>query len=102
MTGGSPSRPASAVTTRHALPSGVRRLAASGIPFGDGLIGVGVQLDDELWLENLTSRELEWSPVVARDDRFHDPHLGGPHALGPPHSEGSYRVAPGERRSIPL
>ncbi|MFC9558780.1 hypothetical protein [Agromyces sp. NPDC056965] len=97
-----PNAAASAVTTRHALPSGVSRLAAFDIPFGDGFIGVGVELDDELWLENLTARDLEWRPVIARDDRFHDPHLGGPCSLGRARSEGAHRVAPGERRSIRL
>ena len=86
----------SAVTTRHALPRGVGRLAADHIPFGDGRIGVGVRLEDEVWLENLTSRELAWTPVLARDDGFHDPHLGGRR------SADAVRVRPGERRSIPL
>ncbi|MGH3705806.1 MAG: hypothetical protein ACRDT9_14320, partial [Agromyces sp.] len=91
-----PDAGAATVTTRPALPRGVDRLAAHDIPFGGGVIGVGIHLGHEMWFENGTSRDLDWVPVLARDDRFHDPHLGEP-SYGDAH-----RVAPGERRTIRL
>ncbi|MFB9309160.1 hypothetical protein BJY17_001378 [Agromyces hippuratus] len=91
-----PDAPTRTVTTRPALPRGIARLAAHDIPFGGGAISIGIHLGHELWLENGTSRDLDWVPFVARDDRFHDPHLGEA-SFGDAH-----RVAPGERRTIRL
>ncbi|GAA1777752.1 hypothetical protein [Agromyces lapidis] len=83
------------IATRPALPSGIRRLVAIGVPFGRGLIDVGWAEGEGHWLENRTPDELLWSPNRTRDRRFRDPHLAV--AAG----EGDLvRVRPGERRTV--
>ncbi|MFF2493188.1 hypothetical protein [Agromyces sp. NPDC058064] len=83
------------IATRPAFPSGVRRLVASGVPFGRGHLEVGWAEGEGHWLENRTPDELLWSPHRTRDRRFRDPHLAV--AAG----EGDVvRVRPGERRTV--
>lgn len=83
------------IATRPALPSGIRRLVANGVPFGRGHLDVGWAEGEGHWLENRTPDELLWSPHRTRDRRFRDPHLAAPAGEGD-----LVRVRPGERRTV--
>ncbi|MFF2272446.1 hypothetical protein ACFVTX_09245 [Agromyces sp. NPDC058136] len=84
------------ISTRPALPAGVHRLVASGVPFRQGVLDIGWAEGEGHWLENRTPDEILWSPHRGRDRRFRDPHLAV--AAG----EGDLvRVRPGERRTVP-
>ncbi|RZU66641.1 hypothetical protein EV379_3004 [Microterricola gilva] len=87
------------VTTRVALPTGMSRLAAFDVPFGDGTIDVGTidtgTTTGGLWLRNGTSEPIRWQ-LAAAEPGFQDPHLD--RATAP---AASVTVAPGERMTLP-
>jgi len=65
------------LTTRPSPPSSVGRLAAHGVPFGDGSIDVGWEGGGTHWVENHTSLTLVWHAAPRIDTTFRDPHLAG-------------------------
>lgn len=95
-----PNAAGSTVTTRMVLPTGVSRLAAFEVPFGDGTIDLGVSAPGTaagtLWLRNGTSRPIRWQLAGETEPRFQDPHLD--RATAP---MASVTVEPGERMTLP-
>ncbi|MFF2274792.1 hypothetical protein [Agromyces sp. NPDC058126] len=83
------------IATRPTLPASVRRLVASGVPFGRGTLDIGWAEGEGHWLENRTPDEILWSPHRTRDRRFRDPHLAVVAGEGD-----LVRVRPGERRTV--
>lgn len=83
------------IATRPALPSGIRRLVANGVPFRHGFLDIGWAEGEGHWLENRTPDEILWSPHRGRDRRFRDPHLAVVAGAGD-----LVRVQPGERRTV--